>query len=163
MNGQAEETIRGSVEFPPEEYRDDRKEESFQLFAISEQKATEFYRSVDNLSRILGQMGQMMAAMQRRMEDLEARQAAVTVNHADVKAIQARIRARADAFCGKYGLTDPESIRQARAAIKRDALQAARVKDLHDVPVAMLPGILARIDGWTSIRFAMDRRKGVKA
>lgn len=157
MSGQAAETIRGSVEFPPEDYRDDRTEENFQLFAISEQKAAEFAACVDGLSRILARMGGMMASMQRRMDEMEARQAAVTVRHADVKRIQALIRSRADEICGKYGLKDADR-KVFRAAIKKDVLRRCAVKDLHDIPEAMRGAVDRQIDGWTSIRLVMERR-----
>lgn len=159
MSTQAVEERRGSIEFPPEDYRDDRTEESFQLFAISEQKAAEFTGCVDALSRILARMGGMMASMQRRMDELEERQAAVTVSHADVKRIQALIRSRADVICGKYGLEDPESRKVFRAAIKKDVLRRCAAADLHDIPQAMRGAVDRQIDGWTNIRLVMERRE----
>lgn len=157
--GVSEMTVRrGTIEMPREDWFDNRPEETFQLFAISEQKATEFQAGVEGLSRILAQMGQMMAAMQRRLDDMEARQAAVTVSHGDVKKLNARIRYRADELCRKYSLTDPGSVKAFRAAIRKDLLTRYQVRDLHDLPAASLAGAENTVDSWVNIRLAMERR-----
>ena len=78
----------------------------------------------------------VMAAMQRRMDELEARQARVTISHGDVKRIGALIR----------------------AAIKKDILKRYQVKDLHDVPEAMLPAVENQVTRWADIRLVMERR-----
>lgn len=114
--------------------------------------------NVDQLGRYLMQMGQMMNAMQRRLDEMEARQAAVTISHADVKRIQARIRSRADELCGKYNLADRESVKQIRTAIRKDLLKRFGVKDLHDLPAADLGRAEALVDSWVNIRLVMERR-----
>ena len=115
--------------------------------------------AVAQLGQYVGQLGMIIGAMQRRMEELEAKQAAVTVRHEDVKRLQALIRMRADEICGKYDLKDRESAKIFRAAIKKDLLKRFGVKDLHDVPAAMLGGAETMIGGWTNIRLAMERRE----
>lgn len=114
--------------------------------------------NVEQLGRYLAQMGQMMAAMQRRLDDMEARQAAVTVSHGDVKKLNARIRYRADELCRKYSLTDPGSVKAFRAAIRKDLLTRYQVRDLHDLPAASLAGAENMVDSWVNIRLAMERR-----
>lgn len=147
--------------------RDTEKEISFQefneehevdLYAIGKDKAAEFYQSVNLLGTYMLQMGQMMSIMQKRLDDLEARQAAVTIGHRDVLQLMARIRWKAGMTCMKYNLEDPESLKIIRAAIKKDVLKRYQVKDLHDLPVAMLPAAEKQIDSWTDIRLVMERR-----
>ena len=105
-------------------------------------------------------MGQVIGAMQRRMDEMEARQAAVTISHADVKRLQGMIRARADEICRKYSLADRDSPKAFRAAIKKDVLARYQVKDLHDLPAAGMPGAENMIGSWVNIRMAMERRAG---
>lgn len=114
--------------------------------------------NVQLMGKYIMQMGQLLGSMQKRLDDLEARQAKVTISHGDVKKLQAKIRWRADAICGKYGLRDPESARKFRAAIKKDVLARYQVKDLHDLPAAMLPAAHKQIESWTDIRLVMERR-----
>lgn len=114
--------------------------------------------SVGRMGRYVLQLGQLVGSMQRRMEELEQQQAAVTIRHADVRRLQAMIRSRAEEICGKYELTDPDSPRILRAAIKKDLMRRCGVKDLHDVPAAQLPGAESLVNGWTNIRIVMERR-----
>ena len=114
--------------------------------------------NVEQLGQYVAQMGKLMAAMQRRMDELEARQARVTISHGDVKRIGALIRMRADEICGRYDLRDRDSARIFRAAIKKDILKRYQVKDLHDVPEAMLPAVENQVTRWADIRLVMERR-----
>ena len=120
--------------------------------------ATELQANVAQLGQYIGQLGVIISAMQRRMDEMERQQAAVTIRHDDVKRLQALIRMRADQICGKYNLQDKDSPRIFRAAIKKDLMKRCGVKDLHDVPAAMLGGAENMISGWTNIRMAMERR-----
>lgn len=122
--------------------------------------ATELQANVAQLGQYIGQLGAIIGAMQRRMDELEKQQAAVTIRHEDVKRLQALIRMRADEVCGKYEITDRDSPRIFRAAIKKDLLKRCGVKDLHDVPAVQLPGAEKLVSGWTNIRMVMDRRRG---
>lgn len=119
--------------------------------------------NVQQMGKYLLQMGQLMGAMQKRMDELEARQKAVTISHAEVKQLQARIRARADAWCRRYELTDTESAKKARAAIRKDVLRTYQVRDLHDLPAAMLAAAEQQIDDWTDFRLVMAQRKVARA
>ena len=116
--------------------------------------------NVDRMGKYILQLGQLVGSMQRRMDEMERQQAAVTIRHEDVKRLQALIRMRADEVCGKYEITDRDSPRIFRAAIKKDLLKRCGVKDLHDVPAAQLPGAEKLVSGWTNIRMVMDRRRG---
>jgi hypothetical protein len=126
--------------------------------ALLPETAVQLHQDVEQMGVLLARMGQVIGAMQRRMDEMEARQAAATISHEDVKRLQAKIRWRADAICGKYVLRDPESARKFRAAIKKDVLARYQVKDLHDLQAAMLPAAHKQIESWTDIRLVMERR-----
>ena len=121
-------------------------------------KVPALQENVEQMGRYLMQMSQLVAQMQRRMDELEARQAAVTISHMDAKQLMARIRWRADEICRKNNLQDKDSPRIFRAAIKKDVLRRHQVKDLHDLKAAALPGAETQIDRWTDIRLLMERR-----
>ena len=86
-------------------------------------KVPALQENVEQMGRYLMQMGQLVAQMQRRMDELEARQAAVTISHMDAKQLMARIRWRADEICRKNNLQDRDSPRIFRAAMKKDVLK----------------------------------------
>lgn len=129
-----------------------------ELITVSREMVEAMAENSRMMGQYIGQLGTMIGVMQRRMEELERQQAAVTVRHEDVKRLNGMIRLRADQICGKYELTDPESRKIFRAAIKKDVMKRCGVKDLHDVPAAQLPGAENLISGWTNIRMAMERR-----
>ena len=120
--------------------------------------SAQLHQDVQQMGEMMVRMGQLIGQMQRRMDEMEARQAAVTVSHGDVKRIQALIRYRADEICRENHLQDKDSPKIFRAAIKKDVLKRHQVKDLHDLPAAMLPAVDAQITRWTSIRLLMERR-----
>lgn len=128
------------------------------LTAADPQIAEALAENVRQMGQYIGQLGAIIGAMQRRMDEMEKQQAAVTIRHEDVKRLQALIRMRAEQICGKYQLTDKDSPRIFRAAIKKDLLRRCGVKDLHDVPAAQLAGAENLVNGWTNIRLAMERR-----
>lgn len=115
-------------------------------------------QNVDKLGQYLMQLGTMMGTMQRRLDEMEERQAQVTISHAEAKRLQALIRGRADELCRKYNLQDKDSPKIFRAAIKKDLLKRFLVKDLHDLPAAALGRAEALVDSWVNIRLAMERR-----
>ena len=135
-------------------------QEDGRLIAVDPADVREMSGNVQKMGEILLQLGQMMATMQQRMDEMEARQAAVTMSHGDVKRIQALIRCRADEICRKYILQDEKSPKIFRAAIKKDVLRRYQVKDLHDLPEAARPAVERMIDSWTDIRLVMERRTG---
>lgn len=118
--------------------------------------------NVQQMGKYLLQMGQMLGAMQKRMDELESRQKAVTISHAEVKQLNARIRKRAYDWCTRYRLIDEECAKKARAAIKKDVLRMNQVRDLHDLPAAMLAAVQQQIDDWTDFRLVMELRKAAR-
>lgn len=145
-------TIKDSMEEAQEQLERQR------ALALLPDTAVLLHQDVEQIGAFMMKLGKMVGAMQQRLDDLEARQAKVTISHADVKRIQGLIRCRADELCRKYNLQDKESQKIFRAAIKKDALRRYQVKDLHDVPAAGLAGLENMIGSWVNIRMAMERR-----
>ena len=110
------------------------------------------------LGQYLKQMGNMMAAMQKRMDEMEARQRQGTVTHEEVKRIQRLIRMRAQELCDKYSLEDNESPKVIRKAIRADVMKRWGVRDLHDLPEAAAAAVRNAVGGWVNIRLVMERR-----
>ncbi len=125
---------------------------------ITRETAGEIAVNTRKMGEMILQMAGMMAQLQRRMDEMEQAQAAVTIRHADVKRINRMIRQRAEQICGKYELTDPESRKVIRAAIKRDLLKRFGIGDLHDLPAAALERAGSLVDSWVNIRIVMERR-----
>jgi len=143
----------------PAELYQERMEQQ-QALALLPDTAVQLHQDTEQIGALLMQMGKMMTVMQKRLDEMEARQAAVTVSHAEVKRIQARIRMRAEEICEKYQLTDGESPKIFRAAIKKELLKRFLVKDLHDLPAAALGQAETLAGSWTNIRLIMERRSG---
>ena len=127
---------------------------------ITAQTMNQMEENARRMGDMILQLGTMIGTMQKRMDEMEARQRQVTISHGDVKRIQQLIRIRTEEICGKYQLTDPESVKRLRAAIKKDVLKRWGVKDLHDLPDAALPAVESAIGSWVNIRLVMERRAG---
>lgn len=125
---------------------------------ITAQTMNEMEENTRRMGEMILQLGTMMGTMQRRLDEMEERQAQVTISHAEAKRLQALIRGRADELCRKYNLQDKDSPKIFRAAIKKDLLKRFLVKDLHDLPAAALGRAEALVDSWVNIRLAMERR-----
>ena len=125
---------------------------------ITAQTMNEMEENSRRMGEMILQLGTMMGAMQRRLDEMEERQAKVTISHAEVKRLQALIRGRADELCRKYNLQDKDNPKIFRAAIKKDLLKRFLVKDLHDLPEAALGRAEALVDSWVNIRLVMERR-----
>ncbi len=125
---------------------------------ISAQSMNQMKENAQRMGEMILQLGTMIGTMQRRMDEMEARQSAVTISHRDVKQLMARIRWKAGEICKKYNLQDSESPKIFRAAIRKDLLRRWQVKDLHDLPETALPAAEKGIDNWTDIRLLMERR-----
>ena len=115
--------------------------------------------NTEQLGAYLVQMAQMMHIMQRRLDEMEEKQKAVTVTHDEVKAIQLLIRLRADEYCEKYGLEDAKDAAKIRAAIKKAILVRYGIKDLHDVPAIARQAVEALISRWADIKLVYRIRE----
>ena len=114
--------------------------------------AAALQENTEQLGAYLVQMAGMMLRMQNRLDELEEKQRAVTVDHCEVKIIQQLIRLRADEYCEKYGLEDPKDAGKIRAAIKKSILARYGIKDLHDVPAIARQAVEAQISRWADIK-----------
>ena len=115
------------------------------------------HESTNILRAPVRQLADLVMAMQRRMDELEALQRQATLTHGEVKRLNGMIRARAKEIRDRYGLDD-KSEKAIRAAIRKDTLARAGVRDLHDIPLSALPGTQRAIAAWTNIRLIMERR-----
>ena len=128
------------------------------MIVVSQKTIAAMDANAQKLGEVILQLGTMIGAMQRRLDQLEARQAQVTISHGEAKQLMARIRWKAAETCRKYNLQDKDSPKLFRAAIKKDVLKRHQVKDLHDLPAVMLPAAEKQVDSWTDIRLVMERR-----
>ena len=128
-------------------------------FPVPMETAVMLQQNTEQLGAYLVQMAQMMLRMQNRLDELEEKQKAVTVDHSEVKMIQQLIRMRADEYCEKYGLEDPKDAGKIRAAIKKSILQRYGIKDLHDVPVIARQAVEAQISRWADIKIVLRIRE----
>jgi len=124
---------------------------------ITAQTMNQMQETAQRMGDMILQLGTMVSTVQKRMDELEARQRRVTISHGDVKRIQQLIRIRAGEICGKYQLA-AEDGKAFRAAIRRDVLKRWGVKDLHDIPEAALGAVESAIGSWVNIRMVMERR-----
>ena len=125
--------------------------------------AAALQENTEQLGAYLVQMAGMMLRMQNRLDELEEKQKAVTVDHCEVKIIQQLIRLRADEYCEKYGLEDPKDAGKIRAAIKKSILARYGIKDLHDVPAIARQAVEAQISRWADIKAVYRIRESHRA
>ena len=145
-----------TIKDPMEEAQEQMERQ--RALALLPDTAVQLHQDVEQMGALMMRMGQIISTMQRRLDDLEERQAKITISHGEVKRIQGLIRCRADELCRKYNLQDKDSPKIFRAAIKKDLLKRFLVKDLHDLPAAALGRAEALVDSWVNIRLAMERR-----
>ena len=128
-------------------------------FPVPMETAVILQQNTEQLGAYLVQMAQMMLRMQNRLDELEEKQKAVTVDHGEVKIIQQLIRMRADEYCEKYQLADPKDAAKIRGAIKKSILARYGIKDLHDVPAIARQAVEAQIGRWADIRMVYRIRE----
>lgn len=128
-------------------------------FPVPMETAVMLQQNTEQLGAYLVQMAQMMLRMQNRLDELEEKQKAVTVDHQEVKMIQQLIRLRADEYCEKYGLVDPKDAGKIRAAIKKSILQRYGIRDLHDMPAIARQAVEAQISRWADIKIVLRIRE----
>ena len=132
--------------------------EGDQLPTIPE-TAQELKQSVGEMQLILVQMARLIRETRQQMEAMQAQQRQVTVSHAEVKRIQAAIRAAADGFCDRHGFAEAADLRAVRSDIKKTVLGRWQVKDLHDVPQIALGSVFKLIENYGNIRLVFRLRE----
>lgn len=130
---------------------------------VSAAESQQMALSAADLQRLglyIGQLGQLVAAMQARLDALEKENARrVTLSHNQVKALNKRIGIRADDLCAKYQLGDAADVRAFRAAIRKMLLTQYAIRDLHDLPLSSLDAAGRAIDNFSSIALVRERRE----
>ena len=112
------------------------------------------------LGAYVAQLGRVVAALQRRLDETEREQARrITVTHAQALQLQGMIWHRAAAICEKYGLADKKDAAAFRAAIKKAVLNRHAVRDLHDMPLCALDDAGRQIENYADISLVMERRR----
>ena len=129
-----------------------------EYFPVPTETAIQLQQNTEQLGAYLVQMAQLMAAMQRRMDEMEENQRRATASHEEVKGIGVLIRLRAREYCEKYSLADPKDEAKIRGAIKRTILQRYGIRDLHDCPQVALRAVEAQINRWVDIRLVQKIR-----
>lgn len=116
--------------------------------------------AIAQLGGYVSQLGRIVAAMQRRMDEMEMEsRRKLTISHADALNLQKLIRQRAADICAQYQLTSAQDAAAFRAAIKKAVLTRHGIRDLHDLPLAALDGAGDQIAHYASMALVMERRR----
>ena len=132
-------------------------------FPVPMETAVILQENTEQLGAYLVQMAGLLLRMQNRLDELEEKQKQATLNHEEVKIVQALIRSRANEYCEKYGLTDPKDAAKIRGAIKKSILTRYGIRDLHDVPAIARQAVETQISRWADIRFVYRIRENHRA
>ena len=89
-----------TIKDPMEEAQEQMERQ--RALALLPDTAVQLHQDVEQMGVLMMRMGQVISTMQRRLDDLEERQAKITISHGEVKRIQGLIRCRADEICRKY-------------------------------------------------------------
>lgn len=129
------------------------------VFPVPMETAKDLRQSVGELQLMIAQMARLIRDTRAQLEEMQAVQRAVTVNHGEVKKINAAIRAGADDFCRRHGFTDAADVRTVRADIRKTLLGRWQVKDLHDIPQIALGNVYKLIENYGNIRLVFRLRE----
>ena len=127
-------------------------------FPVPMDTAKDLRQSVGELQLVVAQMARLVRDTRKQLEDMQSQQRQVTVNHGEVKKINAAIRAAADAFCDRHGFGDTGDLRAVRADIRKTILGRWQVKDLHDIPQIALENVYKLIENYGNIRLVFRLR-----
>ena len=121
--------------------------------------ARDLRKSVGEMQLILAQMARLVQDTRQQMEEMQSQQRQVTVNHGEVKKINAVIRSAAADFCNRHGFTDAADLRTVRADIRKAVLTRWQVKDLHDIPQIALGNVYKLIGNYGNIKLVFRLRE----
>lgn len=113
-------------------------------------------RLTDMVAKLGAYIAQLDARLRAQEDALSDR---VTISHDQQKALMACIRRRAEEMCVKYGLPD-KALAPLRTRIRRDVMARFAVKDLHDIPLRMLPDATHAVSAWDSYIAILHLRRG---
>lgn len=127
------------------------------LPAVMEQAITQHLRNGEEMGRLVAQMAQIAAGLDRRLRMLEDQLSQkVTIQHAQAKLLGAAMRDRSLDICDKYTLDAKACAGTIRSAMLRDVKKQFGISDLHDLPACYYDLALKAVREWTS--FALVRK-----
>ena len=127
------------------------------LPAVVEQMILQNQQNGSEMARLVSQMAQIAAGLDRRLRMLEEQLSQkVTISHDQAKRINAAMKERSFAICEKYGLDARACAGTIKAAIQKDFKKQYSIADAHDLPACYYELALSMIREWSS--FALVRK-----
>ena len=127
------------------------------LPAVVEQMLIQNQQNGSEMARLVSQMAQIAAGLDRRLRMLEEQLSQkVTISHDQAKRINAAMKERSLAICEKYSLDAKACAGTIKAAIQKDFKKQYSISDAHDLPACYYELALSMIREWSS--FALVRK-----
>lgn len=127
------------------------------LPAVVEQMLIQNQQNGSEMARLVSQMAQIAAGLDRRLRMLEEQLSQkVTISHDQAKRINAAMKERSLAICEKYSLDARACAGTIKAAIQKDFKRQYSIVDAHDLPACYYELALSMIREWSS--FALVRK-----
>ena len=127
------------------------------LPAVVEQMLIQNQQNGSEMARLVSQMAQIAAGLDRRLRILEEQLSQkVTISHDQAKRINAAMKERSLAICEKYSLDARACAGTIKAAIQKDFKKQYSIADAHDLPACYYELALSMIREWSS--FALVRK-----
>ena len=127
------------------------------LPAVVEQMLIQNQQNGSEMARLVSQMAQIAAGLDRRLRMLEEQLSQkVTISHDQAKRINAAMKERSLAICEKYSLDARACAGTIKAAIQKDFKRQYSIADAHDLPACYYELALSMIREWSS--FALVRK-----
>lgn len=127
------------------------------LPAVVEQMLIQNQQNGSEMARLVSQMAQIAAGLDRRLRMLEEQLSQkVTISHDQAKRINAAMKDRSLTICEKYSLDARACAGTIKAAIQKDFKKQYSIADAHDLPACYYELALSMIREWSS--FALVRK-----
>ena len=127
------------------------------LPAVVEQMLIQNQQNGSEMARLVSQMAQIAAGLDRRLRMLEEQLSQkVTISHDQAKRINAAMKDRSLAICERYSLDARACAGTIKAAIQKDFKKQYSIADAHDLPACYYELALSMIREWSS--FALVRK-----
>ena len=127
------------------------------LPAVVEQMLIQNQQNGSEMARLVSQMAQIAAGLDRRLRMLEEQLSQkVTISHDQAKRINAAMKDRSLAICEKYSLDARACAGTIKAAIQKDFKKQYSIADAHDLPACYYELAMTMIREWSS--FALVRK-----
>ena len=127
------------------------------LPAVVEQMLIQNQQNGSEMARLVSQMAQIAAGLDRRLRMLEEQLSQkVTISHDQAKRINTAMKERSLAICEKYSLDARACAGTIKTAIQKDFKKQYSIADAHDLPACYYDLALSMIREWSS--FALVRK-----